>query len=157
MGDSSVVTNLGGLAPGQEGPGGAFKRPVENSDVPESGQPPAKKPNTSHAAPWPGSFLQRETTTFSQRVAADLADAEEGLRVVEAARASQRSLVATTDTIEIEINEIEKKLSDPNFYANDPDEFIKISKKLEIAKKELDNYETRWLEIDEKKQFFKIN
>ena len=58
---------------------------------------------------------------------------------------------------EIEINEIEKKLSDPNFYANDPDEFIKISKKLEIAKKELDNYETRWLEIDEKKQFFKIN
>ena len=57
---------------------------------------------------------------------------------------------------EIEINEIEKKLSDPNFYANDPDEFIKISKKLEILKKELDNYETRWLEIDEKK-IFKIN
>ena len=55
---------------------------------------------------------------------------------------------------EIEINEIEKKLSDPNFYANDPDEFIKISKKLEIAKKELDNYETRWLEIDEKKTIF---
>ncbi len=55
---------------------------------------------------------------------------------------------------EIEINEIEKKLSDPNFYANDPDEFIKISKKLAIAKKELDNYETRWLEIDEKKTIF---
>ena len=52
---------------------------------------------------------------------------------------------------EIEINEIEKKLSDPNFYTNYPDEFVKISKELEIAKNDLDDYETRWLEIDQKK------
>ena len=56
---------------------------------------------------------------------------------------------------EIEINEIEKKLSDPNFYKNFTDEFLKISKDLEIAKKDLDKYETRWLEIDEKKTFHK--
>ena len=53
---------------------------------------------------------------------------------------------------EIEINEIEKKLSDPNFYTNYPDEFVKISKELEIAKNDLDDFETRWLEIDEKKR-----
>ena len=44
---------------------------------------------------------------------------------------------------EKEISTFTKKLSDPNFYKNDTDAFIAMTKELENAKADLENYETR--------------
>ena len=43
------------------------------------------------------------------------------------------------------------KLADPNFYKKNTDEFIEMTEKLELAKQDLEHYETRWLELEEKK------
>ena len=50
-----------------------------------------------------------------------------------------------------EIDIFNHKLSDPNFYLNEPDVFYEVTNKLELAKKELEYFETRWLELEEKK------
>lgn len=50
-------------------------------------------------------------------------------------------------TLESEINQIEIKLSDPQFYANHPQEFSTLSARLEEAKKELSSHEETWLEL----------
>lgn len=44
-----------------------------------------------------------------------------------------------------------EKLSDPAFYKNDTDGFMKMTEDLRQAKNSLDRYETRWLEIEEEK------
>jgi len=52
---------------------------------------------------------------------------------------------------EKEISFFTKKLSDPNFYKNDTDAFIVMTEELENAKADLENYETRWLELEAKR------
>ena len=53
---------------------------------------------------------------------------------------------------EEEIEFFTKKLSDPDFYKNDPDAFITMTEKLEVAKGDLEYYETRWLELESEKE-----
>ena len=53
---------------------------------------------------------------------------------------------------EEQINLFNKKLSDPNFYKKDTDSFIEMTENLELAKENLEYYETRWLELEEKKK-----
>ena len=43
------------------------------------------------------------------------------------------------------------RLSDPDFYINEPDLFNAVAKKLELAKKDLEYFETRWIELEEMK------
>ena len=58
---------------------------------------------------------------------------------------------------EKEISSFTKKLSDPNFYKNDTDAFIAMTKELENAKADLENYETRWLELESKRVLEEYN
>ena len=58
---------------------------------------------------------------------------------------------------EKEISSFTKKLSDPNFYKNDADAFIAMTKELENAKADLENYETRWLELESKRVLEEYN
>ena len=53
---------------------------------------------------------------------------------------------------EEEIEFFTKKLSDPDFYKNDSDAFIAMTEKLEVAKGDLEYYETRWLELESEKE-----
>ena len=46
-----------------------------------------------------------------------------------------------------------KKLSDPNFYNSNTEQFVEMTEKLELAKQDLEYYETRWLELEEMKNF----
>ena len=41
---------------------------------------------------------------------------------------------------------------DPDFYKNDSDAFITMTEKLEVAKGDLEYYETRWLELESEKE-----
>ncbi len=50
---------------------------------------------------------------------------------------------------ESEINTLTEKLSDGDFYQNDPDGFIEMTKELKTAKDQLEEYEERWLELEE--------
>ena len=52
---------------------------------------------------------------------------------------------------EKEIEAFNEKLSDGDFYNNDPDGFVDMTKALKEAKTELDNFEIRWLELEEEK------
>ena len=61
-----------------------------------------------------------------------------------------KNLPSKIKKIEEQINLFNKKLSDPNFYKKDTDSFIEITEKLELAKEDLEYYETRWLELEEK-------
>ena len=58
---------------------------------------------------------------------------------------------------EKEISSFTKKLSDPNFYKNDTDAFIAMTIELENAKADLENYETRWLELESKRVLEEYN
>ena len=58
---------------------------------------------------------------------------------------------------EKEISSFTKKLSDPHFYKNDTDAFIAMTKELENAKADLENYETRWLELESKRVLEEYN
>jgi len=49
--------------------------------------------------------------------------------------------------LENEINQIEEKLADPNFYAHHPQEFKALTERLGLAKKELAESEETWLEL----------
>ena len=61
-----------------------------------------------------------------------------------------KNLPSKIKKIEEQINLFNKKLSDPNFYKKDTDAFIEMTEKLELAKEDLEYYETRWLELEEK-------
>ena len=63
-----------------------------------------------------------------------------------------KNLPSKIKSIEEQINLFNKKLSDPGFYKKDTDSFIEMTEKLELAKEDLENYETRWLELEEKKR-----
>ena len=63
-----------------------------------------------------------------------------------------KNLPSKIKSIEEQINLFNKKLSDPNFYKKDTDSFIEMTEKLELAKQDLEYYETRWLELEEKKR-----
>lgn len=54
------------------------------------------------------------------------------------------------EKLQAEIQLIETKLNQDNFYQQHHGEFVKLTARLEVAKKELDDAEIRWLELDEK-------
>ena len=62
-----------------------------------------------------------------------------------------KNLPSKIDQKEKEIKIFLKALSDPNFYLNNPEEFLLTSKNLANARSELEKYETRWLELEELK------
>jgi ATP-binding cassette subfamily F protein uup len=51
--------------------------------------------------------------------------------------------------LELEIVALEKGLADPELYTRDAKEFNRLSARLELAKKELDHAEVRWLELED--------
>lgn len=59
-------------------------------------------------------------------------------------------LPQTIDKLQAEIKTIETKLEQPDFYQNHQHEFVRLSARLEVVKKELDAAEIHWLELDEK-------
>lgn len=59
-------------------------------------------------------------------------------------------LAGKIDSLTQEIDGLEIKLANPSFYQNHTQEFVTLSNRLEHAKDELDNLETRWLELAEK-------
>jgi len=54
--------------------------------------------------------------------------------------------------LEAEIAELESKLSDPNLFNDNPDEFNRINARLETARGELEQAELDWMDIEEKKE-----
>lgn len=58
-------------------------------------------------------------------------------------------LPARMDELMKEIAQSEARLEDPAFYQNHPQEFMKVTETLNVAKEELARAETRWLELDE--------
>lgn len=59
-------------------------------------------------------------------------------------------LPQTIEKLQTEINLIEIKLDEADFYQHHQHEFVNLTARLEAAKKELDAAEFRWLELDEK-------
>ena len=57
------------------------------------------------------------------------------------------SLPAKIETLEKEIAEIESALGDPSIYSKDPSRAASLAERLEPARAELDEAETRWLEL----------
>ncbi len=53
---------------------------------------------------------------------------------------------------ETEIKTLTEKLSDGDFYNSDPDGFVELTKELKLAKDQLEEYEERWLELEELSQ-----
>lgn len=49
-----------------------------------------------------------------------------------------------------EVAALTRQLSDTDFYSRDPEGFHEVTKKLKDAEAQLDRYETRWLELDER-------
>jgi ATP-binding cassette subfamily F protein uup len=60
------------------------------------------------------------------------------------------SLPERIASLEKEISEIESLLSDPSLYSKDPEKATQITARLPLAKDELDEAETRWLELSER-------
>lgn len=54
------------------------------------------------------------------------------------------------DKLMKEISESEARLENPSFYTTHPQEFVKVTQSLAVAKEELSQAETRWLELDER-------
>jgi ATP-binding cassette subfamily F protein uup len=59
------------------------------------------------------------------------------------------SLPVRIESLENEISEIETSLNDPLIYSKDPSRATSLAERLEAAKIELDEAETRWLELSE--------
>jgi ATP-binding cassette subfamily F protein uup len=59
------------------------------------------------------------------------------------------TLPARMESLENEIAEIESALGDPTIYSKDPARAAALAERLEPAKAELDDAETRWLELSE--------
>ena len=53
---------------------------------------------------------------------------------------------------ETEIKTLTEKLSNGDFYNSDPDGFVELTKELKLAKDQLEEYEERWLELEELSQ-----
>ena len=53
---------------------------------------------------------------------------------------------------EIEIKTLTEKLSNGDFYKSDPEGFVELTKELKLAKDQLEQYEERWLELEELSQ-----
>ena len=53
---------------------------------------------------------------------------------------------------ETEIKTLIEKLSNGDFYNSDPDGFVELTKELKLAKDQLEEYEERWLELEELSQ-----
>ncbi|MEC9235998.1 MAG: ABC transporter family protein, partial [Pseudomonadota bacterium] len=53
---------------------------------------------------------------------------------------------------EEEIETLNKKLADADFYNKDPEGFMNATKDLDTAKRRLERAETRWLELEEMKE-----
>ena len=53
---------------------------------------------------------------------------------------------------ETEIKALTDKLSNGDFYNSDPDGFVELTKELKLAKDQLEEYEERWLELEELSQ-----
>ncbi len=53
--------------------------------------------------------------------------------------------------LEKEVNELHIKLEDPNLYSRNPESFHKITARYKAAQNELNDSETRWLELEEMK------
>jgi len=64
-------------------------------------------------------------------------------------RRELESLPARMEALETEIAEIESALGDPSIYSKDPARAAALAERLEPAKAELDDAETRWLELSE--------
>jgi ATP-binding cassette subfamily F protein uup len=62
-----------------------------------------------------------------------------------------KNLPAKIMNKENEINKYNHRLADPDFYINEPDLFNEVAKRLELAKKDLEYFETRWIELEEMK------
>ena len=62
-----------------------------------------------------------------------------------------KNLPAKIMNKENEINKYNHRLANPDFYINEPDLFNEVAKKLELAKKDLEYFETRWIELEEMK------
>ncbi len=62
-----------------------------------------------------------------------------------------KNLPAKIMNKENEINKYNHRLAEPDFYINEPDLFNEVAKKLELAKKDLEYFETRWIELEEMK------
>jgi ATP-binding cassette subfamily F protein uup len=60
------------------------------------------------------------------------------------------SLPGKISSLEAEISEIENMLGDPSLYSTDPGKAASITARLPLAKEELDEAETRWLELSER-------
>lgn len=59
------------------------------------------------------------------------------------------TLPARMDQLMREIGQFETRLEDPTFYQNHPQEFLKVTETLAMAREELSHIETRWLELDD--------
>lgn len=55
------------------------------------------------------------------------------------------------EALEIEVANLESSLADPDLYARDPAAFGVLSNRFEVAKRELEAAESRWLELEELK------
>ncbi len=62
-----------------------------------------------------------------------------------------KNLPLKIDKKEKEIKTLSNYLSDPDFYLNDPEEFLLASQNLANARSELEKFELRWLELEELK------
>ena len=47
---------------------------------------------------------------------------------------------------------IPRKILEYDFYKKDPDGFVEMTKELKIAKEQLEQYEERWLQLEELSQ-----
>lgn len=67
----------------------------------------------------------------------------------------ERELELLPGKIEIlisEINELEKDLGDPDLYSKDPDYFNDLTNKITSKREQIEEFEMRWLELEELKQ-----
>ena len=62
-----------------------------------------------------------------------------------------KNLPEKIQLLEEKIKFLNQKLADPEFYTNDADNFVKTAEILASAKAELEQFEIRWVELEEKK------
>ena len=62
-----------------------------------------------------------------------------------------KNLPEKIQLLEEKIKFLNQKLADPEFYTNDADNFVKTTEILASAKAELEQFEIRWVELEEKK------
>ncbi|MCB2009611.1 MAG: ATP-binding cassette domain-containing protein [Geminicoccaceae bacterium] len=84
--------------------------------------------------------------------------AKEGAAPVPRARIDRKlereleRLPGRIEALSLRIGEDEARLLDPELYNRDPDGFLALSREIEERKAELDELETRWLELEEQRE-----